>query len=66
MADIKLNLGENKFTLNSTICSGTLFFNGAYISINSMEFLQFSINEETVSGLFGLKKKRHKKKNILS
>lgn len=60
MADIKLNLGGNKFTLNSTICSGTLLFDGDYIFINSREFLQFSINEEIVSGLFGLKKKNYK------
>ena len=60
MADINLNLGGNKFTVNPTICRGTLLFNGNYIFISSMEFLQFSIQEEIASGLFGLKKKKHK------
>jgi hypothetical protein len=60
MADITINLGANKFSLNPIICSGTLLFNGNYIFISSMEFLQFEINDEITTGLFGLKKKKYK------
>lgn len=60
MANIKLNLYRNEFTLNSTVCSGTLLYNGNYVFINSMEFLQFKISEEITAGLFGFKKRNYK------